>query len=68
MPMQRIAIIVIFVCLAVAILWPLLRRLGLGKLPGDIDVVKNDRRFYFPITTTIIISVIITVVFFILRR
>ena len=33
----------------------------LGKLPGDIRIEKENFRFYFPVTTMIIISVIITI-------
>jgi len=59
--MQRVFIIIGFICLMVAILWPLLTKLGLGKLPGDIVIDKGGRKIYFPITTSIILSVIITI-------
>lgn len=35
---------------------PLLARLGLGRLPGDISFRYRGRRFYFPIATSIILS------------
>lgn len=42
--------------------------ISLGRLPGDI-AVKNERfSFYFPITTCIIISVILSIVFYLFRR
>jgi hypothetical protein len=40
----------------------------LGKLPGDISIEKEHFRFYFPFTTCIIISLIISILFFITRN
>ena len=43
-------------------------RLGIGKLPGDIYIRKGNFTFYFPIVTSIIASIILTLVFALLRR
>jgi len=40
----------------------------LGRLPGDIRIQKGNTSFYFPITTSIIISLVLSVIFFILGR
>jgi H+/Cl- antiporter ClcA len=40
----------------------------LGKLPGDIRIEKDNFRFYFPVVTMIILSVIITIVINIFKR
>ena len=40
----------------------------LGKLPGDIRIEKENFRFYFPITTMVIISVLVTLLVNIIRR
>ncbi len=40
----------------------------LGRLPGDISIKKDSFSFYFPITTSIIISIILTVLFSIFRK
>ena len=40
----------------------------LGKLPGDILIKKDNFRFYFPITTCIIISIILTLLFYLFRK
>ena len=40
----------------------------LGKLPGDILVEKDNFHFYFPLTTCIIISIILTLLFYLFRR
>ncbi len=44
------------------LLSPILRRLGLGRLPGDIHVRVGQRRVYFPITSTVLVSVLLTIV------
>jgi len=40
----------------------------LGKLPGDIRVEKEHFRFYFPITTMIILSLLISIILYIIRK
>ncbi|MFW6138085.1 MAG: DUF2905 domain-containing protein [Spirochaetota bacterium] len=40
----------------------------LGKLPGDIYIKRENFRFYFPLTTCIILSIILSLVFFIISR
>lgn len=40
----------------------------IGKLPGDISIKKDNFSFYFPITTSIIISVILTILFSIFKK
>jgi len=40
----------------------------IGRLPGDIRIERENFRFYFPITTMIIFSLVITVVVQIIRR
>lgn len=40
----------------------------LGKLPGDISIKKGNFSFYFPITTSIIISIILTILFSVFRK
>ena len=40
----------------------------LGKLPGDIHIKKENFRFYFPIVTCIIISIILTLIFYIIGK
>ena len=40
----------------------------LGKLPGDILIRKDNFRFYFPLATCLIISLILTILFYLFRR
>jgi len=41
---------------------------GLGRLPGDIFIKRDNFTFYFPITTSILISIILTVVMWLIFR
>ena len=66
--MQRILIIIGAGLLLVGLLWPWLSRLGLGRLPGDVRVETENGVFYFPITTCVIISVVISLVLWFIRR
>jgi len=40
----------------------------IGKLPGDILIKKDNFRFYFPLATCIIISLILTLLFYLFRK
>ena len=66
--MQRILIIIGVVLVLVGLLWPWLSKLGLFRLPGDIAVEKENVRFYFPITSAIIISIVISVIIWLFKR
>lgn len=54
--------------MAIGVLWPWLSRLGLGRLPGDILIERGDFTFYAPVTTAIIISLLLSVIFWLLNR
>ena len=66
--MQRALIIIGALLLLAGIFWPLVARLGLGRLPGDIRVESENGVFYFPIVTCIVISIVLSLVFWLLRR
>jgi hypothetical protein len=66
--MARTLIILGLVLVVVGALWPWLSRLGLGRLPGDIVIDRGNFRFYFPLTTSILISIVITLLFWLFRR
>ena len=61
--MQEILIIVGIIILALGLLYPYLKKIGLGQLPGDIIYKSDNSTFFFPIVTCIIISVVLTVIF-----
>lgn len=66
--MSRWLITIGIVLLLLGLLWPWISKLGLGRLPGDIAVEKENVRFYFPITTSIIISIILSLIFWFFRK
>lgn len=61
-----IAIGAVFV--AVGLLWPWIVKLGLGRLPGDIVVQRGNLSFYFPIVTCVIISIVLSLIFWLINR
>ena len=66
--MQRILITIGVVLIVLGLLWPLLQKLGLGRLPGDLAIEKENFKFYFPITTSIIVSIVLTLLFWLFTR
>jgi hypothetical protein len=68
MDIRRVVIAAGILLLVAGLLWPLLARLGLGRLPGDIVVERQNFRFYFPVVTSIVVSLVLTLVFWLFRR
>jgi ribose/xylose/arabinose/galactoside ABC-type transport system permease subunit len=66
--MARFLITVGVIFVVAGIAWPLLGKLGLGRLPGDIQVEREGFWFYFPLTTGLIISAVISLVVWLLRK
>lgn len=66
--MQRLLIVAGLVLLAAGLLWPWLAKLKLGRLPGDIHIERDGFSFYFPLTTSIVISLVITLILWLLRK
>ena len=62
-------LIVLGVVLVVAgLLWPWITKLGLGRLPGDSVVERENFRLYLPITTSILVSVALSLILWLLNR
>lgn len=66
--MARILVTLGVVLVLVGLLWPWLQKLGLFRLPGDIVIERDNFRFYFPITSAIIISIVLSLIFWLFRR
>ena len=66
--MRRTLIIVGATILLVGLLWPWLSQLNLGRLPGDIVINKRNFKLYLPLTTMIIVSVVLSLVLWLFRR
>jgi hypothetical protein len=66
--MQRWLITIGLVILVIGLLWPWLSKLGLGRLPGDIRIEREGFHFYFPVTTGLIISIVLSVILWLFRK
>jgi hypothetical protein len=66
--MSRFLIVLGLVIVAIGVLWPILTRLGLGRLPGDIVIQRGNYSFYFPLATCILVSLLLSVVFWLFNR
>jgi hypothetical protein len=66
--MQRFLIGLGLVILIAGIMWPILSRIGLGRLPGDIMFERGGTTFYFPLVTCIIISLVLSAMFWLVNR
>ena len=66
--MSRTFIVIGLVLVLAGICWPLITRLGLGRLPGDIVIQRPNFSFYFPIMTSLVISIVVSVVLWLINR
>jgi hypothetical protein len=66
--MSRALIVLGLATAAVGLLWPWKARLGLGRLPGDIFIQRDNFTFYAPITTGILVSVVLSLILWLLSR
>jgi prepilin signal peptidase PulO-like enzyme (type II secretory pathway) len=66
--MVRWLVAIGLVLVFVGLLWPLLSKIGLGRLPGDIVIERGNVRFYFPIATCLIISLVLSFFLWLLNR
>jgi len=67
--MAKIIIILGIVLVAIGVVLLFIEKIPfLGKLPGDILIKKEHFTFYFPLTTSIIISIIISLVLYLFGK
>ena len=66
--MSRTLIVIGLAIAAVGLAWPWITKLGLGRLPNDIFIQRNGFIFYAPITTGILLSVILSVILWLFSR
>jgi len=66
--MQRSLIILGLLIALVGVAWPWVSKLPFGRLPGDILIDRPGFRFFFPFTTMVIISVVISLILMIFRK
>jgi hypothetical protein len=66
--MARVLITLGLVILVIGLLWPYLGRLGLGRLPGDIVIERENMTFYFPLMTCLLVSLLLSLVLWVANR
>lgn len=66
--MQRFLVVAGAVVLLAGLAWPWISKLGLGRLPGDIRFEKGGFGFYFPITTGLILSAVLSILLWLFRK
>jgi len=66
--MARFLVTLGIVLVVAGLAWPLLAKLGLGRLPGDFHIEREGLSFYFPLTTGLIVSAVISLLLWLLRR
>jgi hypothetical protein len=66
--MSRTLVLLGLILVAAGLLWSWIDRLGLGRLPGDIVVERPNFTLYIPITTGLLISVVVTLLLWLVNR
>ena len=66
--MTRFLVVVGLAIVVAGLLWPYLGQLGLGRLPGDIVIERENMTFYFPLMTCLLVSVLFSLVFWVVNR
>ena len=65
---QKTLIIVGVLFILVGLLYPFLKDIGFGRLPGDIVIKKEKSSFYFPIVTCIVVSVVLSLILMFFKK
>jgi hypothetical protein len=68
MTFGRLLLILGIVLVVLGVLWPWIAKLGLGRLPGDIVIERENFRLYIPIATSLIVSIVLSVILWFLNR
>ncbi|MDJ0722043.1 MAG: DUF2905 domain-containing protein [Desulfobacterales bacterium] len=66
--MQKTLIALGIALVLVGLFWPYLVRIPFGRLPGDIIINKPQLKIYIPVTTMILVSVVISIIMWLLRK
>ena len=66
--MGKMLIFAGFALIVAGAIWSVAERFGLGRLPGDIVVERENVRFYFPLATSILISIVLSLLAWLFRR
>jgi hypothetical protein len=66
--MARFLIVLGLAILVIGLLWPYLSRIGLGRLPGDIVIERDNMSLYFPLVTCLLLSLLFSLVLWVVNR
>lgn len=66
--MSRFLIILGVLLVLAGVLWPLMHKIGLGRLPGDIVIERDNFRLYLPLGTSLLLSVVLSLLLWLLNR
>jgi hypothetical protein len=66
--MARWLVILGVVLVLLGLLWPFLQRIGLGRLPGDLLIERENFTLYIPLGTSVLVSLILTALLWLLNR
>lgn len=66
--MQRVLIVIGLLIAAVGVLWPWISKLPIGRLPGDVVVDRPGLKLFAPFTTMIVVSLVVSLIIWLLRR
>ena len=66
--MQKALLVIGIILVICGLLWPWLQKLGLGHLPGDFIIRRDNFSFYFPLTSSIIVSILLSLIFWLLHK
>lgn len=68
MSVQNVLLTLGILLIVVGLLWPILSKVGLGRLPGDIVYERENVRIYFPIVTCLLVSLVLSLFLWFFRR
>jgi hypothetical protein len=66
--MAKIFIIAGVALIGVGLLWMIGERFGLGRLPGDITIERGNLRVYFPLASSLVLSIVVSLLFWLFSR
>ena len=68
MDIGRFLIVTGLVALAAGALWPVIAKVGFGRLPGDIAIERENTTLYFPLATGLVVSIVFSLLLWLLAR
>ncbi|HEX9463553.1 MAG TPA: DUF2905 domain-containing protein [Alphaproteobacteria bacterium] len=66
--MQRFLIVLGILLVVLGVLWPLLGKVGFGRLPGDFVIEREHVRIYIPLATSLVASLVLSLVLWLINR